>query len=449
MIISNKAPFEVIYIKKILFTSMKKVLVALATILSIFATNTPLIAFAAETGVDRLEVIAPATAEVGKSIDLTVKAVDKDGAVVKNYSGTIYVIVNDDARATLPYSEGFTFSAADQGQKTFSKGLIFTKEGTLKVTVSDFENIKIEGTTKVKVTAGTSTTNTSKEVVAITSPDDNSTLGNANFSVVGATKKNSKIQLFVNGIKNQDGQTDTSGSFLFEVKATGQSKNALSVKVLDGTDKVIGESPVVNVTTSAESTAAITLTATPLEIEQGGTVNLSVKTEAGLKSVAVTFGNDIYTLKEDVQPGIYTGTVKAPAVAGTYDLAVTTKNTLGKENTKAKAATVSVKSAPATFKNIQTTPGDKSVIFTFEVENDSADIAKFEFSATSSTGAVSKSLTDNKNLLKNASGAYVWTVKDLQIDTYSFVISAVDANNAVSPSIISSSIPVDLSLGAG
>ena len=37
---------------------------------------------------------APATANIGEPVDLTVKALSKSGDVVKNYTGIIFIIVN-------------------------------------------------------------------------------------------------------------------------------------------------------------------------------------------------------------------------------------------------------------------------------------------------------------------------------------------------------------------
>ena len=202
---------------------------------------------------DRLEVTANPTAKVGEPIDLTIKALAKDGSVVKGYEGTIFVIVENDNKAEVPYQDGYKFVAGDQGQKTFSKALKFTKEGTLKVVASDFDKPKIEGSFKVKVTAsGDTPVVTGTESVTITSPDNNSTLGSSNFSVIGATKKSSKVQLFINNAKALEGQSDEKGAFIFEVKNTNQIKNILSVKVLDGTDKVIGESAKVTVSAGSE-----------------------------------------------------------------------------------------------------------------------------------------------------------------------------------------------------
>lgn len=106
---------------------------------------------AAVAKVDHLEVIVSPTAKVGEAIDITVKAVDKTGNVVKNYLGNIYITVESDLKATVPFEDGYTFIDADQGSKIFSKGLSFTKEGKLKVSVVDIETENIEGSATVTV----------------------------------------------------------------------------------------------------------------------------------------------------------------------------------------------------------------------------------------------------------------------------------------------------------
>ncbi len=299
--------------------SMKRCIALLAS-LTILASN--LLVHAADTPADtgetdRLEVTAPATAKVGESVDITVKAVSKDGSVVKNYAGTIFIIVDNDNKATVPYAEGYTFINSDQGSKTFSKGLAFTKEGTFKVVVSDFDKPKIEGSVKVKVTAGTDTaTSSGSELVTITSPDDGSTLGSSSFSVVGTTKKNSKVQLFVNGTKALESQTDDKGGFVFQASKVDQAKNILSVKVLDGTNKVIGESTKVNVTIGSDGPAFTSAKLSTDAAKSGEKVTLTVQAAAGLKAVSATVGEAVTVLKEGATPGTYTGEFTAPITAG-------------------------------------------------------------------------------------------------------------------------------------
>jgi hypothetical protein len=83
---------------------------------------------------------------------MTVNVLDKSGAMKTDYTGTIYITVDNDSKATVPYAEdGYTFKASDKGTIVFSKGLSFTKEGKMKVTVIDAENDNLEGVASVTV----------------------------------------------------------------------------------------------------------------------------------------------------------------------------------------------------------------------------------------------------------------------------------------------------------
>lgn len=78
---------------------------------------------------DHFEVTIKSPVRVGEAADMVVKVLDKAGALKKDYDGTIYVTVDNDSKATVPYADdGYTFKNADQGTITFSKGLSFTKE---------------------------------------------------------------------------------------------------------------------------------------------------------------------------------------------------------------------------------------------------------------------------------------------------------------------------------
>lgn len=439
---------------------MKRLFAILAT-LTLVANSTGAIYAAdavATADTDHLEVTAAATAKVGEAMDLTVKAVAKDGSVVKNYVGTVFVIVDNDNKATVPYSEGYTFTSADQGQKTFSKGLSFTKEGTFKVVVSDFDKPKIEGNTKVKVSAGEATAVASGELVTITSPDADSTLGGTDLAVTGTTKKNSKVQLFMNGTKALESQTDEKGAFMFQVKNVDQMQNIVSVKVLDGTDKVIGESSKVSVKVGSEGPAfnSVSLStgatkgtkANDYSAVAGAKVAVSVNAEAGLKEVTVTAGTSVEVLKESATAGKYEGEITAPTASGVAQIDVSLKNALGKTTLKTAAATLTVMLPNVTFKNIKVEKSDKKAMFTFEIDNEPADLAKFEFSYMTGSSAPEKSLTFDKTKIKTATGAYSWYVSGLTIAKYSFQISGVDANGKVMPNVVSEPIEVDLSLGS-
>lgn len=207
--------------------------------LSVFAEAAPAAA-TSTTKADHFEVSIKSPVRVGEATDMIIKVLDKAGAIKKDFTGTIYVTIDNDSKATVPYADdGYTFKNADQGTITFSKGLSFTKEGKMKVTVIDAENDNLEGVASVTVTTGTETTTTAKETVTITSPDNNSEIPSNSVNVTGSAKKNSKIQIFLNGKQVGEGQSSEDGKFIYELKKLEQEQNVLQVKVLDGTDKIV------------------------------------------------------------------------------------------------------------------------------------------------------------------------------------------------------------------
>lgn len=85
----------------------------------------------------RYEIIAPTTAYVNESIDVTVRVLDRSGAVVPTYRGTV-IFSATDLKALLPFqSQGYTFRAEDRGEKVFSKGVTFKNAGSFDLTVTD------------------------------------------------------------------------------------------------------------------------------------------------------------------------------------------------------------------------------------------------------------------------------------------------------------------------
>lgn len=189
---------------------------------------------------DHFDVSIKSPVIVGEATDMTIKVLDKAGAIKTDYAGTIYVTVDNDSKATVPYAdEGYTFKNADQGTVTFSKGLSFTKEGKMKVAIIDAEDDNLEGVVSVTVTTGNETATITKEIVTVTSPDNNSEIPSDSVNVTGTAKKNSNIQVFLNGKQVGEGQTSEMGTFVYELKNLDQEQNILQVKLLDGTDAII------------------------------------------------------------------------------------------------------------------------------------------------------------------------------------------------------------------
>lgn len=97
-------------------------------------------------------IFSNTTAKVWESMDVIVKAVTKSGTIASWYKWTIYISVDGDYKAKVPYIDWYTFTSTDQGAKTFSKGLSFSKAGTFIVHVSDLDKTSLSWSTSVIVT---------------------------------------------------------------------------------------------------------------------------------------------------------------------------------------------------------------------------------------------------------------------------------------------------------
>lgn len=128
------------------------------------------------TETDRLMITINSTGKVGESMDVTIKALTKNGVTATDYRGTIFISVDNDYKAVVPSPDGYNFTSLDKGTKTFSKGLSFSKAGTFQVSVSDFAQAKITGNTKVVISPATIATQTTVTTTTTATGTTNPTL---------------------------------------------------------------------------------------------------------------------------------------------------------------------------------------------------------------------------------------------------------------------------------
>lgn len=419
---------------------------------SAFAATGATVTTTTTTKADHFEVTIQSPVRVGEATDMVVKVLDKTGAIKKDYLGTIYIVVDNDSKATIPYAaDGYTFKTADQGTITFSKGLAFTKAGKMKVTVMDIDNDNLEGVASVTVEDNTTTAPiTGTEKVMIISPDNNSEIPSDSVNIIGSTKKNSKVQVWLNGKQVGDSQTGEDGKFVYELKKLDQTQNIVQVKVLDGTDAVIGESDKVSFKTSTGGPVFNTLTVKEgTKVSVGTVLNVEISAEPKLKEVTATFGDstEVFTETKD---GIYNGTLTAPSATGSFQIGVTLKNDLGKITAKEGVETIETTDLPNSFKNIKSEVTTKKVTFTFTVDNAPVDLAKFKFQYGTESGSLTKeSLTSDKEKIITKSGAYSWYIANLDPQTKYFRILGLDKSGKEILKMAPSEIfTVDMSLAA-
>jgi hypothetical protein len=95
------------------------------------------VAFAATSTATQIEITAPTTARVGEAIDISLRAIDKDNKTVTAYRGSV-IFNTDNIGDTIPApGKTVAFTADDNGEKKFSKGIVFKKSGKQKIFVYD------------------------------------------------------------------------------------------------------------------------------------------------------------------------------------------------------------------------------------------------------------------------------------------------------------------------
>lgn len=378
---------------------MLKKIIAILSSLSIATAALVPHAYAQTGGAAKFQITAPATAVVGEAFDVTVTALDKDGNKAAGYTSSI--IFNTDYMGdTFPMpGRPIPFTAEDAGEKKFSKGVIFKKPGKQKLRVLDVTQ-DISGEVTITVEEGNGTAATSSGEITILTPVADGKITTPSVLVSGTARKNSKIQLELNGQKIGTAVSDADGLFTYEIQSITQDSNVLKASLIDATDAVIATSPEVKFSKASDSSSVYGISITPgTTVESGTSIKILIDAQKGLSSVNATLDGTLLTAKETSE-GKYTISTVAPLKAGSYPIDVTAKTITNQETSKPKMATLTVTEKAAVvsstgatstgvtatvaktpaFKNIKTETKDSRVIFTFSVENPPVTLDAFKIS---------------------------------------------------------------------
>lgn len=181
----------------------------------------------------------------------------------------------------------------------------------------------------------------------------------------------------------------------------------------------------------------------------GTLLNIEISAEAKLREVSATFGEGTEILKETTD-GIYVGTLTAPSSIGSFPISISLKNNLGKTTVKNNAETIEITELPDLFKNIKTQVAPQKTTFTFEVDAEPLDLAKFKFQYGTESGSLTKeSITFDKEKIKTNDNTYTWYIPNLDPQTkYVRIIGLDKAGNELPKMRASNIFEVNLSLAA-
>ena len=394
------------------------------------------ITFSATTNATRIEIVAPTTARVGEAIDVTLRAVDKDNKTVTNYLGSV-IFNTDNIGDTIPAPwKTVTFTANDNGEKKFSKGIVFKKSGKQKIYVYDVSD-EIQGEVTVTVDAEWTTTTTNDQTITIITPETGTKITADMVVVSGKTRKNSKVNIKLNGQDmGSPALSDDIWIFTKNISGITQESNILVAELIDGTNTVVAKSAEVKFgkVTSTSSTYGLTIMPSST-VEASSPIEITIDATPGLSELSISLDGSILTAKEGTA-GKYSLQTVAPQKAWVYKLPISQKDALGQVKTAESATVLTVTEKVVvvvpptpvpvpTFKNIKTVTKGSKIVFDFWVENAGSDLSGFKIAYGPNADALNQEVVTlplNRIPSQLVPGGYTWYVDKIPEGTYTFKI---------------------------
>ena len=306
-------------------------------------------AFAA-TAVDHFEVeLSPKSVKVWEALDLTIKAVDKNNAVVTDYKWTVLIFSQSNPDASMPIilkDSTYTFKDSDQWVVKFENWVKFTKAWKQEINIFDFENEKIFG--KDEATISDAWTTWTSEISFI-SPEDWLTIWEAKVKVSGSTVKNHKVKLIVNWTENFDLTSNNEWIFEKEVDKLKDWENTFKAQVMDAKGTVIWETKEIKVKVESNGLSIKSLKLIPEEVFTEWAYAIELISSTWLKEVSVVINDSVINLKEDWE-WIYKWNSFAPKKAWNYKVDVNLVNDMWHKLNELWVATLKVKELNAPLK---------------------------------------------------------------------------------------------------
>lgn len=297
--------------------------------------------------IDYFEVIlGEETAKVWESLDITITAVDKDGAIVTDYLWDILVFSESDPQAEFPNDlaeNSYSFTAVNEGSAKFENAVKFKNTWVQDVYVYDLNDENILGVAEVTITEDTAETNVE---IQILSPENGITLGRNNITISGTTKKNHQVRIIVNNEKDLFTTSNEDGVFEKEVSDLLQWTNTFVAEVLNADDETIWTSQRVDIKIDSDLPEFKRINITPSgELEAGTQITIELVSNTGLSEVNAIM-NDIIIPLEETKDGIYIANTSTPAEAGEYPIDIVLKNEFANEITQDNVETIIVVEVP-------------------------------------------------------------------------------------------------------
>lgn len=410
------------------------------------------VAFAATSTATQIEITAPTTARVGEAIDISLRAIDKDNKTVTAYRGSV-IFNTDNIGDTIPApGKTVAFTADDNGEKKFSKGIVFKKSGKQKIFVYDVSD-EIQWEVIVNVSAETTAPVTNDQTVTIITPESGTKITGDMITVSGKTRKNSKVNIKLNGQNVGTPETsDDIGIFTKNITGITQESNIVTAELMDAASAVIATSPEVKFNRVVTTTSTYWVTILPAStIEASSPIEIIVDATPNLTELSITLDGSVLVTKEGTG-GQYSIKTVAPQKAGIYKLLLTQKDAIWQVKTSDSPTSMTVLEkqivpvepvAVPKFKNVKTVTSGSRIIFDFGVDNLPATIKDFKIAYGQNADSLSKEVNTlplERIPSTTQSGGYTWYIDSIPEGTYTFKIFGRAQDGALISGFISEPI---------
>lgn len=266
------------------------------------------------------------------------------------------------------------------------------------------------------------------------------------MTVSGKTRKNSRVNLSLNGQDAGNVVSDNDGLFTKEIPNITQENNILKATLVDAAGATIATSPDVKFAKSNDTSSVYGLSIQPGTTVAASTgITLTIDAIKGLSEVTATIDGTLLKAKETSE-GKYTIETNAPQKPGTYPIKVTAKTITNQETVKDALAMLTVQeatpvAAPApAFRNVKAETKDQRITFSFAVDNVPANLENFHI--TYGTGSFVNT-QPAKNILKD--GIYTWYIANLAPGEYTFRLQGQTATGGLISDLVSE--PITATIG--
>lgn len=278
--------------------------------------------------------LSPSPAKTGDALNFTIRAVDRQGNIVRDFTGDVVVFSPTDGTATMPGSnltetgEGkVTFLPRDQGEVRQALSVVFRRGGENILRAEDRRGAQpISSEITVNVTGPTIIPDAN--LIKVSYPVKNSAVNSANITVTGTGPKFSNLQVkIIGGAQDAfSGESDANGNFSIPVQLNPSLTSfVLRVQSVPNAKFDSGDIPF---TLKANAPKIENILFSPEKPQEGENTLVTLLTEPKAKVQMAFASQDLTLVESSGKPGSYQVAFTAPGT-GKYQPIITVTDFAG------------------------------------------------------------------------------------------------------------------------